>query len=110
MASSKLMHIQRAAKACGSNWFSPGAMRFFKTRLGREFVGGGGTFFTTSDQGPNMRRMYTVRQWKPENCQVDTPGTFQRYRTASGAAAAARKAAKQGPQVLTGAKRRRRRK
>ena len=70
--------IKRATEDAGRYFFSPGAMRFFKSRVGDTvFQGIGGIYFVTSEkfdwQSP---RNYTVRQFNPETGKIDTIGDF----------------------------------
>ena len=46
-----LYHLEH--KACGGNWFDPGMMRFFKSRVVGEMVG---RYFVTSEKGPDQVR------------------------------------------------------
>lgn len=63
-------------------WFEPGAMKFFKCRLGNGKVYGG-KYFVTSEHNSssyyNYPRMYTIREIRPDG--IDTVGEFQAYDT-----------------------------
>lgn len=90
--------IRRANADAGLYFFSPGAMRFFRSRVhDRVYQGPGGVFFVTSEQGPDDVRRYTVREFDPETARMTALGGdvdgFQRYATRSGAHAAAYRAA-----------------
>ena len=81
----------------GQQWFSQGAMRFFRTRLcGRPMTSGDRVFFVTSErQGWDHPRLYSVRVMDWETGCVDTVGEFQGYRTRGGALGACRRAAQE---------------
>ena len=70
--------IKRANEEKGFYFFTPGAMKFFKSRFGDTvFQGIGGIYFVTSEkfdwQSP---RNYTVRQFNPETGKISTVGEF----------------------------------
>ena len=74
----------------GRHWFDPDTMRFFKTRMGRwGYRGPGGTYFVTSEQGPGMPRLYTVRRLAGPG-RIETVGEFCGYKARSTAIEAAR--------------------
>jgi hypothetical protein len=74
--------IRRANAHAGKFFFSPGALRFFASRIGRAVhEGPGGIYFITSEQfetsnGWRDARRYTVRQFCPVTGEVDTVGPF----------------------------------
>lgn len=88
-------------------WFEPGAMRFFRSRVGdRLFSGPGGQYFVSSEQfedsrGNRDRRRYSVRVFRPATgdrpAGVDTAGGFQAFASYQGAIKAARRFAEVGP-------------
>ena len=78
--------IRQHNQAIGHYFFSPGAMRFFRSKVGRYVIGG--QYFITSEQFNNdSPRLYTIR--KCVDGRVEQVGEFQQYKSA----AAARKAA-----------------
>lgn len=99
--------VKECARVCGSYWFEPDTMRFFKSRVGERIYpdGRGGAYFVSSEKGPHGPRAYSVRYYDPAKCNIDTVGEFQGYRTSTQAhKAAQRRAARAG-----GLSRRRRR-
>ena len=77
-------------EAAGQFFFSPGAMRAFKSRLcGRMF----GRYFVTSEKGPDNVRRYTVRRSNPSG-DVSDVSDFQAYASRAGAIAHAKRADK----------------
>ena len=98
MAFFTFREIREAAEAAGHKFFEPATMRFFRSRLcGRPYqAADGSAFFVTSERGPNMARLYTVRIAKPSGqCETakDAGHTFQEYKTRDAAVAAAKRAA-----------------
>ena len=87
--------LKECAKICGSHYFDPDTMRFFKSRVGNEVYadGKGGAYFVTSEKGPYGPRAFSVRRYDPRKCNFSTVGAFQGYKNAHAAQAAARKAA-----------------
>lgn len=92
--------IKTANHNRGRYFFSPGAMRFFASRVS-SFVaeGPGGVYFVTSEQfrpssGPAADRLYTVRRFFPETGEVEEASEFQAFRSLSGAKACAERMAK----------------
>ena len=83
--------IKAANEAAGHYWFTPDAMRWFRTRVSGGVIGG--RYFVTSEQfvpydGPPEPRRYTVRRANDDG-SIDTVGEFQAYETAAQARAAA---------------------
>lgn len=79
----------RAANASnGGRWFEPGALRFFKSRIGDCIIGG--RFFVSSEKDPDEVRRYSIRAVADDG-SIDTVGDFQGWRTAASAKSAARK-------------------
>lgn len=68
--------IQDANRTAGYHWFSPGSMRFFRTRIYPEvYQGTGGVYFITSDAAgfrPENGREYNVRSFDPGTSQTGT--------------------------------------
>lgn len=67
-------------------WFSPGAMRFFKSRLGSEVlpVPDGWLFVSSERFDDNTPRLYTIRKMDQYG-EISEVGEFQQY-TSSAAA------------------------
>lgn len=62
------------------HWFSEGAMRFFKSRVGIDaYNGPGGIYFVSSEQGPSGVRRYSVRSYDLATDTIDTVGEFNAY-------------------------------
>lgn len=64
-------------------WFSPGARRFFRSRVSRNVWGG--RYFISSEQfqepnGTLWPRLYTIREASPTG-DISTVGAFQAYRS-----------------------------
>jgi hypothetical protein len=91
--------VKECAERCGSHWFEPGTMRFFKSRVGNQAFtdGRGGAYFVSSEQhsyrGQSDPRRYTVRYYDPGSCSIETIGKFQQYKTGAQATKVARKIA-----------------
>lgn len=94
--------IKTCAAACGSHFFSPGAMRFFRSRVSEQAYADrkGGAFFVTSEMGPDRRRLFSVRHFRggakrgtSGACTIDTVGEFQGYKNSAAAHRVARKLA-----------------
>ena len=72
--------IKDAMRAVGSHWFDPDTMRFFGTQvLPTVYQGPGGTYFITSEQPPHAALACTVRQFKPDTCDISTAGALAGY-------------------------------
>lgn len=77
MTTYTINRIQEEVSASGSHWFDRDSMRFFKTRIEPQvYQGPGGIYFVTSEKGPTEIRLYSVRQYRPNGCHVDTVGEF----------------------------------
>ena len=96
-----ISQIRRANERSGSYFFSPGAMRFFRSRIGRRvFEGPGGVYFVTSEQfvyndprggGSQVHpRKYSVKKFDPATGEVDAVVEFQEFSTSEAAARRAR--------------------
>lgn len=93
--------LKEKVKECGSHFFDPDAMRFFRSRLADRVypsADGKSTYFVTSEQFesryPEYRRdarKYTVR--RIVGCQLEEIGKFQQYKTSAAAHRAAARAA-----------------
>ena len=80
--------VKRANKEAGGCWFDRSSMRFFKSRIETGIVKSGECArFISSEQGPDGRRAYTIREAQP-NGDIDTVGEFQGYATLKAARAA----------------------
>lgn len=87
--------VQRIARACGSHFFDPAAMRFFSSRVSsfiareNDYAG----YIVTSEQHKPLYahpepRMYTVRRYSVSDngegggaFNIDTVGEFQQFAT-----------------------------
>lgn len=73
--------IRRANENAGLHFFDAGALRFFRSRIGKTvYQGPGGVYFVTSEQyvshtGSAPRR-YSVRRFSPETGTCETVGEF----------------------------------
>lgn len=84
--------LRRKVTRSGSHFFSPGAMRFFSSRVSGELFGG--RFFVTSESDGDNPRRYTVRYVYDYEGDLSTQDLgFQRFATLSGAKALADRAA-----------------
>ena len=74
------------------HWFSPGAMRFFKSRLGSEVLPvPDGWLFTSSERFDyNTPRLYTIRKMDQYG-EISEVGEFQQYTSSAAARRAMRK-------------------
>lgn len=79
-------NIKQRNAAAGLNFFSPGAMRFFASRVCSQTFDlvDGGALFVTSEQfrtwnhrGP---RRYTIKRFLPLTADIDTVGEFQAFK------------------------------
>jgi len=79
--------IRAASLAAGNHWFSPGSMRFFRTRLPRTGTRDttGKIWFISSEAMRGGPRRYSVRVFCPQTGQVDTHGDFHSHKTADAA-------------------------
>lgn len=83
--------IQAEMNNRGSHWWDRGSMQFFNTRVGKQvYQGSGGIYFVTSEKGPDGKRLYSVRQYKPDSKEIDTIGNFCSMTRAQAEATAAR--------------------
>jgi hypothetical protein len=87
--------VQRANAESGGCWFDKSTMRFFKSRIETGIVKCGygedgvatAARFITSEQGPDGKRAYTIREATPTG-DIETVGEFQGYATLKAARAA----------------------
>ena len=79
-------------RAHRGHWFSPGAMRFFKSRLGSEVLPvPDGWLFTSSERfDQNCDRMYTIRKMDQYG-DIDDVGGFQAFSSSAAARRVMRK-------------------
>lgn len=80
--------IKDANKRLGHHFFTPNALKFFKSRIGETIYHG--KYFITSEKRNDALRLYTIREAK-ENGSVKTVGDFQQYRTSAAAITAVKK-------------------
>jgi len=85
--------IRAAVTATGNHWFSPTAMRFFRTRLPQSGIkdGAGRLWFVSSEAYLRSPRKYSVRCFSAE-AGVSTHGDFNVYATRSAATRAMHRA------------------
>jgi hypothetical protein len=82
-----MAEIRRANRQLGHYFFSPETMRFFRSRVGREVIGG--RYFVTSEQFDEVSpRLYTVRRANDDG-SIDTASEFQGFTTGREARACA---------------------
>lgn len=73
-----MAEIKAANAAGGENWFSPDAMRFFKTKVHPTVYLG--CYFITRETEPSGLSAYSVRQ-SHEDGSISTVGEFFAYAT-----------------------------
>lgn len=93
--------IRNHAMRKGSNWFTAGAMRFFRSRVSAyAYEGPHGVYFVSSERFTSLEyfgtRLYSVRRYHPESGSISTVGQFQAYTSAKVAQNRARYYAKHG--------------
>jgi hypothetical protein len=85
-----------ANRDAGFHWFEPATLRWFSSRILEGLVyrpGSRFVYFVSSErQGEEYPRLYTVRRFSLDRCNVETVGEFQAYRTAREARRAMRAA------------------
>lgn len=93
-----MSRIERAHSDAGGHWFEPRTKRFFRSRVAQvAYQGPGGTFFVSSERGPNGVRRWSVRAFDFSNPRsVETIGDFQGYSSRGSADRAARRFALDG--------------
>lgn len=72
---SSIDEIIKKNKNIGQYWFSTDTMKLFKTRISSKIYGG--KYFVTSDIFMYNKRLYTVREAKPDG-SIGTIGPFNR--------------------------------
>ena len=84
--------LENLRNAHSGHWFSPGAMRFFKSRLGSEVLPvPDGWLFTSSERFDyNTPRLYTIRKMDQYG-EISEVGEFQQYTSSASARRAMRK-------------------
>lgn len=87
--------IKAVNKAKGMHFFDKDAMRFFNSRVqGDVFSTPHGAVFVTSERfDDNSARMYTTRHINEDTGHVSTLGSFQEFKSRSGALTAAKRRA-----------------
>jgi hypothetical protein len=89
--------IKRKNAEAGKFFFSDGAMRFFRSRVGQYgymSTGGKKVYFVTSERFDHKSpRLYSVRVANMETGDIDEVSEFQEYRSRSGADKRAQSAA-----------------
>jgi hypothetical protein len=88
MSYASIEEIKQANADNDGYWFSPGAMRYFGSRISKEVIGG--CLFVTSEDFPASGRLYSIRHADP-NGKISTVGEFGQYATLDQAKRAARK-------------------
>ena len=88
-----MIEVKSANRVRGHHFFEPGAMRFFRSRIGSALYGG--RYFITSEQfegsnGYRAERAFTVREALTDGT-IETVGAFQAYATRAQALGAIRK-------------------
>ena len=68
--------IKQLDKEAGHHFFEADTMRFFNSRVSSVTFG---SYFVTSENGPDNIRAWSVRRLDPETRHVVTVGEFQRY-------------------------------
>lgn len=98
-----LGQIISANRKGGSHWFNPGTLRFFNSRVSEmvypTFSTEHGTYFVSSEKGPDGIRRYSVRHavltldtdGNVTGCAIDTVGEFRAYGSRNGAHSAAKR-------------------
>ena len=98
-----LGQIISAHRKDGSHWFDTSTLRWFRARVSEmvypTFSTEHGTYFVSSEKGPDDVRRYSVRHavlildadGNVTGCTIDTVGEFQAYASRNGAHAAAKR-------------------
>ncbi len=74
-----IAEVKQANEAIGHHWFSPGATRFFNSRVSGKLVNG--RYFVSSEKFDlNSPREYTIREALADG-QIETVGQFGGYKT-----------------------------
>jgi len=72
--------VKRNNKTSGQSWFSPEAMRFFRTKIESGLLKQ--KYFVTSEQfEDDFSRLFTIRVYDSKTHQIHTVGDFQGYKT-----------------------------
>lgn len=88
--------IKKANKKSGRHFFDEAAKSFFDSEIYEEvYQGEGGIYFVTSEQyknGPKVApRKFTVREFNPKTCGIESVTDFNSIETLKEARAIARK-------------------
>ena len=82
--------IRKHSLDLGHHYFSPMTMKFFGSKVYNDLVLG--RFFITSEHNFNRTaRLYTIREVRGNECDINTVGEFQQYATLRAARAALKK-------------------
>lgn len=89
-------------RAYRGHWFSPGAMRFFKSRLGSEVlpVPDGWLFVSSERFDYNTPRLYTIRKMDQYG-EISEVGEFQEYTSSASARRVMRRLYEEGKPETT---------
>ena len=73
-----MQEIKEYNKLAGFHFFDDDTMRFFNSRIGKRlYQGPTGVYFVTSEKFDyDSERMYTVRQFNPDEKNISTIGEF----------------------------------
>ncbi len=96
-----MAQIRACNRTKGGHWFDRGTMRFFNSRVGDSvYQGPGGVYFVSSEQFEGSTytapRRFSIRQFNPRDCSVDTVANFQKFEDGRQAAAEAKRLARGG--------------
>lgn len=77
------INILRVQQAHRGHWFSPGAKRFFDSRIPQTAIlEDGKAYFVSSERFDySSPRLYTIRVCDMNTGEIDTIGEFQQYAT-----------------------------
>jgi hypothetical protein len=88
-----MQEVRAANQKADFHWFDPSTLRFFDSHPGRTLYSPG-SFFLSSEKGPNGIRAYSIRQAQPDG-SIETVGEgFQGYATRYEALTAVRRLVK----------------
>jgi len=72
-----ISELKDMAYSAGSHFFDRESMKFFRSRVEPSlYIGSGGVFFVTSEQGPSGVRRWTVRKFDTIKGSINTFGEF----------------------------------
>lgn len=72
-----MREVKMANTTAGYYFFSPGAMRFFHSRVCSALYG---RYFVTGERGPNTGERFTIREVLDDG-GIETVGEFMKYST-----------------------------